>query len=457
MSDTSCDTEVTGCSSTSRVSMEVRYGSEFSEESAEVRQAEVNMEAGYATEPGPSGVTAEQENQPSSSQARSIHHSHMEDENDAVPSTGLFVQNMEGEEDLIHAVRANNCQMIQQLVQSGLDMNDVCRWEGPPCMVRVERDGFRKQLQMMGYAALHVAAIHANLQTIKLLLSLGADVNIRDKNERTALQLSVAVNRPAVAQFFIETGSEVNTRSASGRSPLMEAVANIKLNMTQMLLAAGANPDLPDIKGTTPLLSVINVMAGLGSDQPAGQAIVQSLIDAGCQVDKTNPAGATALMLAAGLKNTPVIHMLVAAGADVNKGDKAGHTPLDMSTDGQRNLTAVKALMQYGAATHVPDNKGQTPLSKSLKFGSVALLRLLLSSDAVPHTYDILTAPRIVQLRQYLPEFDAWLHEELYQPRPLRRLCRENLRNLLSPHNLPKVGQLGLPRTLNNYILGETD
>ena len=92
-----------------------------------------------------------------------------------------------------------------------------------------------------------------------------------------------------------------------------------------------------------------------------------------------------------------------------------------------------------------------------LKFGSVAMLRLLLSADAVPHNYDVLTAPRIVQLRQYLPEFVDWLHKEFYEPRTLRRLCREVIRNQMSPHNLPKVRDLGLPETLNMYILGDTD
>ena len=40
----------------------------------------------------------------------------------------------------------------------------LCSGEGAPCTVRVERENFRKQLQMMGYTALHVAAIHSSLK-----------------------------------------------------------------------------------------------------------------------------------------------------------------------------------------------------------------------------------------------------------------------------------------------------
>ena len=36
-----------------------------------------------------------------------------------------------------------------------------------------------------------------------------ADVNARDKNERTALQLAVAVNRPRVARCLIDAGGQL--------------------------------------------------------------------------------------------------------------------------------------------------------------------------------------------------------------------------------------------------------
>ena len=54
---------------------------------------------------------------------------------------------------------------------------------------------------------------------------------------------------------------------------------NVSLELTQMLLEAGASADLPDLKGTLPLYAVIGVMAGRGTNQEAGQAIVQCLIN----------------------------------------------------------------------------------------------------------------------------------------------------------------------------------
>lgn len=97
---------------------------------------------------------------------------------------------------------------------------------------------------------------------------------------------------------------------------------------------------------------------------------------------------------------------------------------------------------------------GETPLDKALQFGSISILRLLLSADAAPHRHDIMTAPRIVQLRNYLPEFDAWLRQEMHEPRSLRRICREMIRYHLSPHGLTRMSELELPRTLVDFLLG---
>lgn len=376
-----------------------------------------------------------------------------DDDDNVVLSNTISVENNVNENEAITAVRTNNIEELRRLASDRFDFSATCHWDGAPCMVRTQLEGFPKQLQLMGYSALHVAAIHSSLKTIRFLLENGANINLRDKNQRTALQLAVAINRMKAARLLINKGADINTCSLSGRSPLMEAVMNFNLQLTNLLIAAGADVNMPDTKGTTPLLAAINSTAHLQGKESANN-IVHSLLNGGCLVDKSNPAGATPLMLAAGFKNVPVIHMLISAGANVNQADNSGRTAFAMAIEGQRNVTALQTLMQYGAATHIPDHKGKTPLDKATQFGSITVLRLLLSADAAPHRYDILTAPRIVQLRQILPDFDAWLHKEFYEPRSLRRLCREFIRRQVSPNNLPLVGELGLPRTLNNFLFG---
>ena len=100
---------------------------------------------------------------------------------------------------------------------------------------------------------------------------------------------------------------------------------------------------------------------------------------------------------------------------------------------------------------------GETSLSKCLRFGSITILRLLLSTDAVPHSPDILTHPRIQHLRKIVPDFDTFLNQEFFEPRSLLRLCRETVRDSLSPHNLPKIHDLDLPKSLCRFVLGDIE
>ncbi|XP_025081689.1 serine/threonine-protein phosphatase 6 regulatory ankyrin repeat subunit B-like [Pomacea canaliculata] len=371
----------------------------------------------------------------------------------AVPSDIPFVENKGDENEVISAVRENDCLLLQQLAQKNVDFNSLCHCQWVPCTIRVQRGDFSRQLQMTGYAAIHVAVIHASIKTIKCLLTGGADINLRDSNRRSPLQLAAAVDRLKVVRLLIDKGADINNQSSSLRTPLLEAITNHSEDLVRTLVESGADVNLPDIKGTTPLSFAVGHMypsSNFGTDL----TIIRILLDAGCDVDKSNPAGASALMLAAGLKLVPVIHMLLSAGANINKMDNAGHNAFHTAVAGQRNLSAMQTLMWNGAATHTSNKKGETPLDKALQFGSISILRLLLSADAAPHRHDIMTAPRIVQLRNYLPEFDAWLRQEMHEPRSLRRICREMIRYHLSPHGLTRMSELELPRTLVDFLLG---
>ena len=50
-----------------------------------------------------------------------------DDDDDAVPSNEICVGNKEGEGELIRAVRADDCNRIQRLVQRGCDCNAACK------------------------------------------------------------------------------------------------------------------------------------------------------------------------------------------------------------------------------------------------------------------------------------------------------------------------------------------
>jgi ankyrin repeat protein len=83
------------------------------------------------------------------------------------------------------------------------------------------------------------------------------------------------------------------------------------------------------------------VYTAAGTDtQERREAVVVQLIEAGADVDKANNEGETPLFKAAHKGHEAVVKLLIAAKADVDKADNKGRTPLDIIW--QQNQSYVK-------------------------------------------------------------------------------------------------------------------
>lgn len=81
--------------------------------------------------------------------------------------------------------------------------------------------------------------------------------------------------------------------------------------------------------------------------------------------DEQSKAGYTALMAAAYAGNTEGVRLLPAAGADVNRQNESGMTPLHRAVQGDAKspkAAAVELLLRAGANPRLPDSYGRTPL-----------------------------------------------------------------------------------------------
>jgi ankyrin repeat protein len=90
------------------------------------------------------------------------------------------------------------------------------------------------------------------------------------------------------------------------------------------LLAAGCDKDKADVDGNTALMQA--AISG-------HEGVVRELLAAGCDRDKTDVDGATALMLAAHSGHEGVVRELLAAGCDKDKTDVEGFTALMLAAD----------------------------------------------------------------------------------------------------------------------------
>lgn len=97
--------------------------------------------------------------------------------------------------------------------------------------------------------------------------------------------------------------------------------------------------------------------------------------------DTATTANPAALFSAAEKGDSAAIRQALNAGINVNSTDPDGWTPLMVAASGG-NLDAVEMLLKAGAAINVASQKGQTPLMAAVLSGNAQLVKLLLDQSA---------------------------------------------------------------------------
>ncbi|KAL8020964.1 putative ankyrin repeat-containing domain-containing protein [Plasmopara halstedii] len=104
-----------------------------------------------------------------------------------------------------------------------------------------------------GATPLHVAAMHGQLETVKVLLARGARLSAALPSGTNGLHLASASGFVDVASFLIDQGLPVDGPTKYGYTPLHEAAYKGHVEVAKLLLKCGANVNAATVHGTTPL------------------------------------------------------------------------------------------------------------------------------------------------------------------------------------------------------------
>ncbi len=159
------------------------------------------------------------------------------------------------------------------------------------------------------------AVAFGTLAELEKLVRAGADLEARDRSERTAWLVAIQTGDIAKAQFLRDCGADTNAVGRGGQPPLFYAIENEHLPMLRWLLEIGIYPH------------------------------------------RTDGFGDTALAEAAGYDSLEAVDLLLASGADVNQKSRdvtalscswsravilrlldAGADPLELSSEGRRAI-----------------------------------------------------------------------------------------------------------------------
>ena len=236
-----------------------------------------------------------------------------------------------------------------------------------------------------GTTPLIYAAAFGSVESLRILLEAGADVNAQNAQDVTALIWGAW--DPARVKLLLAKGANPNATSKQGRTPLIAAAAvDGNEEAVELLLAKGADARAKDGMGVTALAL---------SSRQSGVRMLRMLFAAGAEVNEADRARFTPIMSAVSTENLEAVHLLLSKGANVNVantfGGKVKHgnieltglTPLLMAAP-QGSPEIVKTLLAAGADVNARDGRGMTPLMMAVasEKQDVRVARLLLEKGA---------------------------------------------------------------------------
>ena len=178
--------------------------------------------------------------------------------------------------------------------------------------------------------ALHLAAntncdaekIPRYVKICKALVQAGANVNARDRDEKTPLHLAAesSKDKSDICKVLIEAGAIVDAEDKDYFSPLHCA---FNVEVCKVLLQAGANVNARGFNERTPLY--LNVESEDHLD------ICKVLVEAGANLDAKDFYQRSPLHCAVMNAQLENVEFLLEHGAQIDPKDKNGKTPLDLA------------------------------------------------------------------------------------------------------------------------------
>lgn len=100
-----------------------------------------------------------------------------------------------------------------------------------------------------GETALHIVTKRRDTTWMSFLIGKGANVNARDSQGVTPLQLATNLGFVEGIELLVDSRARVDEPNDAGETPLISAVHRRDVGMMRILLKAGADPDRKDNSG----------------------------------------------------------------------------------------------------------------------------------------------------------------------------------------------------------------
>ncbi len=268
-----------------------------------------------------------------------------------------------------------------------------------------------------------------SLEKTRVLVDAGADVNARSDDGRTPLFIAAGIpGNIATVKLLLERGANVNptSRSFADSTPLRSAIEAPDVAIAKLLVERGADMKAVGFLGLASAAAVcpkcLDIIAGAFDQKTYSQALViaaansdaaaiKLLLDRGADVNAADPNGRTALIFATAADHAPLdlVTLLLDRGAKLDPQTEFGLTALDYAKL-HGDTPVVDVLVKAGAQdtgawkqptlTFVKNNTIQAAVERSLPILQKADVNFMQKTGCISCHNDSFTAMAVASARK---------------------------------------------------------
>jgi len=300
-----------------------------------------------------------------------------------------------GNTALHRAAAAGHKEIVDLLIKKGAKINVPNKQDIAPLYVSKNAEIAGMLLPHTPNATLHKAALCGSRCVVEMLIAAGADVNTKNEQESTPLDMAALRGHRNIADILLQHGANPDTKDKIGSTPLHWAAFQGHVDVVELLATHSKDVNVKNADGKTPLEvaktpDIKNILRLHGAwthrDLPTVRRAVQAgnadatrtiLANAPGLLQATEKDGLTLLHIAALQGHVPLVELLATMGANVNAMGARREAPLHLAAI-HGHTEVARILIEHGADVNARGQKGETPLHFAAVYGHTDLAELLI-------------------------------------------------------------------------------
>ena len=294
----------------------------------------------------------------------------------------LINDSLEGKTPLIIAVGNSYIDTAKILIENGANINavDIEGWSALSYAVN-NGDIEIAKLLLENKAkikdelliAIKSPIVESSINIMKLLIDNKANINYADEDEFTPLNTAIETGNMELTKFLITNGANVNSLMQDGVSLIGYAIAQNNMDLLQILIENGANVNYTN--GDSWADTPLKTASRLGLDN-----VVRILLTRNADINAVDINGNTALHTAALNSQLSVVKLLLEKNPNLDIQNKVGNTALHLAVI-SGNIDIVGELVLKGANTRIRNNDGKYPRDIARANNSAAIFEVLREAE----------------------------------------------------------------------------